>query len=97
MGQRYRKMEGLKSGLGFECNLDFAKGKGLEPKVSKFSKVGRRDEQTCLTQTYHRRMSGGRPLGDFFNFWDKNSYFNTIRIIFLTFLEPFEINKFFKI
>ena len=35
MGQRYREMEDQKSGPRLACNLDFAKGKGLEPKVSK--------------------------------------------------------------
>ena len=57
MVQRHRKMEDQKSGPGLACNLDFAKGKRLESKVKKFSKtvqVGRRGEQTCLTQTYHR-------------------------------------------
>ena len=38
MGQRYPKMEDQKSGIGLTCNLDFAKGKGLEPKVNKFPK-----------------------------------------------------------
>ena len=33
MGQRYRKIEDQKSGSGLACNLDFAGGKGLEPKV----------------------------------------------------------------
>ena len=37
MGQRYRKMEDQKSGLA--SNVDFAKEKGLEPKVKKISKV----------------------------------------------------------
>ena len=38
MGQRYREM-GQKSGHGLACNLDFTKGKELEPKVEKFSKI----------------------------------------------------------
>ena len=57
-----------KSGLGLACNLDFAKGKELETKVKKFSKivqVVRRGEQNCLTQTYHGLESVGRPLDDF--------------------------------
>ena len=33
MGQRYRKKEDLKSDPGLACNLNLAKGKGLEPKV----------------------------------------------------------------
>ena len=68
MGQRYRKMENQKSGPGLACNLDFAKGIGLESKVKKLSKivqVGRRGERTSLTQTYQRPRSGGRLLGDF--------------------------------
>ena len=68
MGQRYRKMKDSKSEPGLACNLDFAKGKGLEPKVKKLSKIvqaGRRGEQTCLTQTYQRLRFGGRPLGNF--------------------------------
>ena len=39
MGQRYPKMEDQKSGIGLTCNLDFAKGKRLEPKVKKFPKL----------------------------------------------------------
>ena len=35
MGQRYHKMEDQKLGPGLACNLDFAKGKGLKPKVLK--------------------------------------------------------------
>ena len=35
MAQKYRKMEDQKSAPGLACNLDFAKGKGLEPKVYK--------------------------------------------------------------
>ena len=31
--QRYRRMEDQKPGFGLASNLDFAKGKGLEPKV----------------------------------------------------------------
>ena len=69
MGQRYRKMEAQNRGPGLACNLDFAKGEGLEAKVKKASKIvqiGRRGEQTSLTQTYHRRgFGGGQPLGDF--------------------------------
>ena len=39
MGQRCRKMEDQKSGPGLASNLDFAKGKGLKPKVKKISKI----------------------------------------------------------
>ena len=39
MGQRNRRMENQKMGLWLACNLDFAKGKGLEPKVKKVSKI----------------------------------------------------------
>ena len=35
MGQKYPKMEDQKSSPGLACNLDFAKGKGFEPKVKK--------------------------------------------------------------
>ena len=38
MGQRYRKM-GQKPELGLACNLNFAKGEGLEPKVKELSKI----------------------------------------------------------
>ena len=34
-------MEDQKSGIGLTCNLDFAKGKGLEPKVKKFPKLSK--------------------------------------------------------
>ena len=57
-----------KSGPGLACNLDFAEGKGLEPKVENFSKivkVERRGEQTGLTQTYHRLGHVILLLGDF--------------------------------
>ena len=37
MEQSYCKMEDQKLGPGLACNLDFAKEKGLEPKVKKFS------------------------------------------------------------
>ena len=39
MGQRYRRMEDQKPEPGLVCNLDFAKEKGLEPKVKKISKI----------------------------------------------------------
>ena len=39
MGQRYRKMKDQKLGPGLACNLDFAKGKGVKPKVKNFSKI----------------------------------------------------------
>ena len=39
MGQRYRRKENEKLGTELACNLDFAKGKGLEPKVKKVSKI----------------------------------------------------------
>ena len=39
MGQRYRRMEDQKPGPGLACTVDFAKGKGLEPKVKKISYV----------------------------------------------------------
>ena len=39
MRQKYRKMDGQKSGPGLAHDLGFAKGKGLEPKVKKFSKI----------------------------------------------------------
>ena len=39
MGQRYRKMEDQKSGLGMACNLDFAKLKRFELKLKKVSKI----------------------------------------------------------
>ena len=35
MGQKYRKMEDRNLGPRLACYLDFAKGKELEPKVSK--------------------------------------------------------------
>ena len=56
------------------CNLDFAKKKGLEQKVKKVSKIvqiGRRGEQTCLTQAYHRRWSGAGRWVIFCNFFEK--------------------------
>ena len=70
MGQRYGKMENWRLGPRLACNLDFAKGKGLKPKVKKCSKifyVGRRGEQTCLTQTYHKNWGlGVGRLDDYF-------------------------------
>ena len=45
MGQRCGKREDQKPRPGLPCNLDFAKGKGLEPKgktVSKIVSIGRR-------------------------------------------------------
>ena len=39
MGQNYRKMKDQKSGPGLACNPDFAKGKGLKPKVKIFFKI----------------------------------------------------------
>ena len=39
MGQRYRRMEDQKLGLGLACNLGFAKEKELEPKDKKISKI----------------------------------------------------------
>ena len=39
MGQRYRKIEDQNSGPGWAGNLNFAKRKGLEPKVKNFSKI----------------------------------------------------------
>ena len=36
--QRYRRMEDQTPGTGLACNLDFAKEKGLKPKV-KISKL----------------------------------------------------------
>ena len=63
MGQRYRKMEDQKPGPRLAWNLDFAKGKGLKPKFKKIAKIvriGRRGEQTSLSQAYHRRGSEGR-------------------------------------
>ena len=39
MEQRYRKMEDQKTRPWSACNLDFAKGKELEPKVKKVSKI----------------------------------------------------------
>ena len=39
MRQRYREMEDQKSGPALACNLDFAKDKGLEPKVKKFFNI----------------------------------------------------------
>ena len=39
MGQRYGKIENWRLGPELACNLDFAKGKGLKPKVEKFSKL----------------------------------------------------------
>ena len=62
-------MENQKLGPGLACNLDFAKGKYLNHKFKIFSKivlVGRRGKLTCLTQTYQRLASEGRPLGRFF-------------------------------
>ena len=50
--------EDQRPGFGLTCNQDFAKGEELKPKVIKFSKnfsIGRRGEQTSVTQTYHRR------------------------------------------
>ena len=98
MGQRYPIMEAQNPGHGLACNLDFAKEEGLEAKVKKASKIvqiGRRGEQTSLTQTYHRRgFGGGAAVGQFFiNFFGKNSYFNAVWITFGMFLEPFEKTK----
>ena len=39
MGQKYRKKENQKSGPGLACDVGFVKGKGLEPKVKKISKI----------------------------------------------------------
>ena len=36
MGQRYPRLEDEKPGTGLACNLDFAEGKGLEPKFQSF-------------------------------------------------------------
>ena len=41
MGKTYPKMEDQKSGTGLLCNLNFARGKGLEPKVEKFPKLSK--------------------------------------------------------
>ena len=71
LGQRYRRIEDQKPRPRLACNLDFAKGEILEPKVKKASKIveiGRRVEQTSLTQTYHKRGSGGQQLGEFLYF-----------------------------
>ena len=40
-GQRYRRMEDQKPGLGSACNLDFAKERRLEPKVKRFPKLAK--------------------------------------------------------
>ena len=39
MGQSYRWMEDQNPRPGLACNLDFAKGGGLEAKVKKISKI----------------------------------------------------------
>ena len=47
MRRRYRKMEDQKSGSGAACrpNLDFAEGKGLEPKsLKKFPKLSKLED-----------------------------------------------------
>ena len=71
-------MQDQKSGPELACNQDFAKEKGLEPKVKKkflILSVGRLGGQISLMQTYHRLGSEVRPLGDFYTFLGKNSFF----------------------
>ena len=71
-------MEDQKPGPGLACNLDFTKEQGLEPKVKKVSKIveiGRRGEQTSLTQTYHKRGQGDGHSAILCNFFRKSCYF----------------------
>ena len=96
MGQRYRKIEDQKPGPELAWNLDFAKGEGLEPKVKnifKIVQIGRRGEQTSLTQTHCRRGLEATAGRFFVIFCEKKNYFNAIWITSRTFLEPFEITK----
>ena len=81
-------------GLSWHVTWILLKGNDLNQKL-KIVQVGRHDEQTCLTQTYHKLEYGGASHWPILcNFGGKNSYFDTIWIIFLTFLEPFEMAKF---
>ena len=85
-------MEDQKRGPGLACNLDFAKGKGFEPKVKKIFKIvktRRLGEQTSFPNVSQMGVSG--PVaGRFFVIFFLNSYFNAIWITFRTFLKPFE-------
>ena len=65
-------MEDQKTGPRLACNVKFANGKGLKPKVKKVSKIvyiGRRGEQTSLTL---KRITKGvwEPAAEQF-FWKK--------------------------
>ena len=74
MGQR---MNDQKLGSGLACNQGFAKEEGLELQVQKFYKyikIGRREQITSATQTYHRRelrLWGVCCYGNFCNCWRK--------------------------
>ena len=86
------------SGPVLACNLDFAKEKGLEPKVkiSKIVKIRKRGVHISLTQTFYRRDLKA-VAGRFFAIVSgKNSYFNAIWITFRMFLASCEITKFLR-
>ena len=94
MGQRYHRMENQKSRPKLACNLDFTKGKGLEPKVKNCPSW-----ETWWANLFNPNLSqtgvwGGQPWPRLCNFGGGNSYVNTIWMIFRTFLEPFEMAKF---
>ena len=62
MGQRYPRMKDQTSGPGLACNLDFLlKKKDLNQRLKSVRNCLSLEicEQTCFTQTYHRRWSGG--------------------------------------
>ena len=62
MGQRYRRMEDLKS-LPIGTQPGFYNGRALK-RIGLVEKckylIWERVEKACVTQTYHRRGSGGR-------------------------------------
>ena len=61
--QRYCRLENQKQWLVLAHNHNFATGRGLKPKVKSVNvKMGKRIEQTSLTQTYQRRRFGGKAL-----------------------------------
>ena len=86
---------------------DVAKGEGLEPKINVFKiyvKLWRCEEETNVTQTYHRLgfevgTQRQEVMGDFLNFcnfFGKNSNVDAILITFCMFLEPFERTRFLR-
>ena len=81
MGQRYRRMYYQKPRPGLALNEKFSKGRSLNQKLKmKICKLGDVCKQTSLLK---RITDGGlgpkpQPLGNFFAFFWKKSYFNVI-------------------